>query len=259
MSSRLLQKTSPFLAIPVLFATACLSSCTTLYSSVSSAPSDLSGNWQIQSAFYQVPFSMTGPMQIQGSQVTANLHTAVDLLLDGSLISYSGTYDSTTGTLTLTSAPALVQQSTVNVHVELTVSSNHTGDAPGTVGITGLHPSVGPWAATAMEIPPLTGTYTGTLTSSTSTGSAILTVSQSSTPNGSGQFPVTGTLKLSAPTCNDTASISGTISGARFILASANATITGDDTGTGTTLTTAIAFTSAACNAANYTGTLNLQ
>jgi len=271
MSSHFLHKGTQLFALPILLVAAGLSGCSTLYSPVSA--SGTSGNWQIQSSVPTLqPFVLAGPMQIQGSQVTATLHTAVDLLIAGPVVSYSGTYSSSTGALTLTSDPTLVGQSTGEVQIALTVPPDPTKGAPGTFNISEPNYDIGPWQAVGSEIPPLIGTYSGTVVSQNGSSSSVpatavatLTLTQSTTP-ANAQFPLTGMLQFTSGTCSAGIAITGTIIGTAYTLTSAatgtSTTVTGADTLGGTSLpAAAISFSNGPCNtsSATYTGTLILQ
>ncbi len=261
---------SALFAIPVLLAG--FSGCTTLYTAVGPpiGPAPAFSNWQIQTGSVITPAPagsvfLAGAMQIQGSQVTGTFNTH-SLCGTPQLLSYSGTYNGSTGSLTLADA---AQPAALNV--QLAVPSKATNLSVGTINALGTtcalalsSPGVG------VEIPPLTGTYTGTVTSTNGlSGQVTLTLTQSATPNASAQFPVTGILSLSIGACEYgyyAPDITGTISGAAFTLADSSAspdTISGASAVGGATLPgTTIVFAKAApCNPAStaFTGDLTRQ
>jgi hypothetical protein len=54
-------------------------------------------------------------------------------------------------------------------------------------------------------------------------------LTQSATPNASGQFPLTGTLAITGTGCAETVSVNGTVSGVGITLASAPAPVVGQN------------------------------
>jgi hypothetical protein len=272
MRSRLLPTGTSLTALFLLLAS--LTGCSTS----STAPlvttpiaTEIGNNWQIQSGTAITATStgggfLTGPMQIQGTQVTATFQSNVTCVDVPQPVAFTGTYNSTTGAL------SLQPTGTPFVDVGLTIPTDPTSLATGTMGGAGNICALaftGP--AVGIEIPTFTGTYTGSVAAaspSTSTGTATLTVSQSATANDA-QFPLTGTLQFTSGTCTTSIPVNGAISGASFTLASAStatsATITGGDTQAGASLpATAITFPNGPCNtgassAATYTGNLTLQ
>jgi hypothetical protein len=73
-----------------------------------------------------------------------------------------------------------------------------------------LSPAVG------AEIAPLNGTYDGTLTDSASSGmsgTGTLTLTQSTTPNASGEFPLSGTITFPSNSGFGSYTLSGAVSG----------------------------------------------
>jgi len=260
----------------VLTALVSLSGCTTLtspYSQGNLTPVAASTNWQIQpgsaitTPFNGFPIFLAGAMQIQGTQVTGSFQTSSPCGTVEQPVAFTGTYNATTGALSMHPTGLSF------VDVNLVLPSDPTKMASGTIGATGImcalafqSPGVG------VEIPPLTGTYAGTIAGTAPTpapgvqpGTATLTLTQSTTPNASAQFPLTGIFQFTSSTCSTSIPVAGTISGVGFTLASASSTpvtITGADASGGATLTAVTAlFPSGLCNAfaATYTGTLTLQ
>jgi len=252
-----------------------LTGCAAL-GTVNSVPSaaSLSGNWQIQSgtSITSAPAGqifLVGSMQTQDSQVTATFNT-VAVCPVRPIINYTGTYNATTGALTLNVTPAVPLLATVNV--QLTIPSNPSAVATGTTSSIGAlcNLTSGTLPAVGIEVPPLTGTYTGTVaaanaTTTPATAVATLTLTQSATANASAQFPVTGTLQFTASTsaCSSTTPVTGTISGTTFTLTSAanSVTISGFDASAGNGLSAVdITFAAGPCTgsttAATYAGTL---
>ena len=81
-------------------------------------------------------------------------------------------------------------------------------------------PSVG------VQIAPLNGTYVGTLTDSSSaalSGTATLVLTQTATPNSSGQFPLSGTLTFPSGSGFGTVPVGGTVAGEGIALSDSSA------------------------------------
>jgi len=232
---------------------------------------EVGNNWQIQSGTAITATStggafLKGAMQIYGTQVTGTFQTSSSCLNVPQPLTYTGTYNATTGALTLQPTP------NAYVEVNLIVPADPTSLSAGTMGGAGnICNTAFTGPAVGIEIPALTGTYTGTVTAaspSTSTGTATLTVSQTSPP-ANALFSLTGTLQFTSGTCTASIPVTGAISGASFTLASAatatSATITGADTQGGSSLpATAITFPNGPCNtgsssAVTYTGNLTPQ
>jgi hypothetical protein len=77
-----------------------------------------------------------------------------------------------------------------------------------------------------VEIAPLTGTYVGTLTDNSSlslSGTATLVLTQASTPNSSGQFPLSGTITFPSGSGFGTVPLGGTVSGEGITLSDSSA------------------------------------
>jgi hypothetical protein len=84
------------------------------------------------------------------------------------------------------------------------------------------------FSVVGVEIAPLNGTYTGTLSGTLTTafpvnstpisGTASVTLTQSTTPNSSGQFPLTGTVTFPSSARAGTSPLTGTVSGVGITL-----------------------------------------
>lgn len=263
---------------------AALLGCALPTTSSSTAPPQLgpSANWQIQAgtAITSPPtgISFTGAVETQGTQ-SAAVFTALTGLPTPSnptqVLDFLGTYNSSTGAINLfpaASGPYIFAlsftPSSSNTVVPVAVTGgcvyplNYQG--PECLAITAV-PSVG------VEIAPLNGTYTGTLTDSSSpslSGTATLTLTQSATPNSSGQFPLSGTLTFPAGSNFGTVSLGGTVSGEGIALSdssaapnspTANVTASTNPTGVQITISN-LTYSNAGPGAVIvYTGTLTHQ
>lgn len=260
MSTRLFPL-SP-LAITTLLLT--LSGCATSSTAVSSpTPSGTYTNWLIEgnSTLISPPVGqyMSGALQINGTQVTGTFSSHF------ACTPPTGTY-----TGTLNSAGDLTLQ-TIGVNTSLQTSSNPYTPSTGTFTAGGyLCLVISSGSAVGVEIAPLNGTLAGAVTATgvapVPTGNVSLNVTQSTTPNANGQFPLTGAITFTSGTCSVIESLSGTISGEGVALTTASGASTSVQV-TATTIPTAtqvaassIVFTPSPCStlipSATYTGTL---
>jgi hypothetical protein len=177
-------------------------------------------NWQIQAgtSITSPPNtnpSFVGAIQIEAAQASG-IFSTVNFTGSSAGLDYTGPFSASTADLSL-----------VTQGFEFAFTQPSTPYTPTPVGVTGgcIYPPgySGPECtaifaspSTGVEIAPLKGTYTGTLTdtanpSMSGTGTLILT--QSTTPNSSGAFPLSGTITF--PTGSDlgTSTLAGTISG----------------------------------------------
>jgi hypothetical protein len=190
------------------------------------APTGDWDNWQIQAgtAITSPPTGLyfVGAVQTQASQSAAVFATpgtgqptptTLNIVLG-----FLGTYNSSTGDVGLLpattnsaaygigyTAPATNTIVPVSIVSGCVYPLNYQGVE--CLALISLSPAVG------VEIAPLNGTYTGTLTDSAApsmSGTGSLTLTQSSTPNASGAFPLTGTVTF--PTLG-TFPLTGTVSG----------------------------------------------
>jgi hypothetical protein len=263
------------LRLLLLLPLACLLGCTLPYT-----PSPLSGNWQIQAGPSSLtpPTALTSPptgiyligaMQIQGSQATAVFQTNAASGGAG-IVNFSGSFDSTTSVLALSSTPAYLG-------VQLTLPANPTNLATGNMTVGCQPPPAGGATCTVIallpaagaEIAPLNGTYTGTLTGSASpgmSGTGSLTLTQSTTPVASGAFPLTGTITFPTSSGFGAYTLSGMISGEGITLYDPTpgivpvVSLTASTNPAATQITVSnLAFAVTASDIVTFTGTLTLQ
>ena len=208
-----------------LFALTCLPGCTlpTTPTSLTGASPSLTGNWQIQSgtALTSPPTApyLIGALQGTESALTGTFSTAQSGAVSPTVDSYAGTYNASTGVLSLQSPlPPEVRL----VVASLSLSANPTDLAPGTLAFwCGLCNSGVLFPVVGAEIAPLNGTYTGTLSGTLNNGSqttpisdtASVTFTQSTTPNSSGQFPLTGAVTFPSTSGLGTTTLPGLVSG----------------------------------------------
>jgi hypothetical protein len=195
-------------------------------------------NWQIQagSAITSPPTGLyfTGAVQTSGTQSAAVFTTVLGIPTPSTLtqvLNFLGTYNSATGAVDLlpaASGPYLAAisftQPSTNTVVPVGVIGgcvyplNYQG--PECLAITSI-------SAVGTSIAPLNGTYTGTLTDSTTpslSGAGSLTLTQSTTPDSSGAFALTGTITF--PTLG-TFPLTGTVSGEGIALNYCSAAVIG--------------------------------
>jgi hypothetical protein len=191
-------------------------------------------NWQIQAgtAITSPPNtypSFLGAIQIQGTQA-AGIFTTVNSTGSSAGLDYSGSYATTTGDVTLSTDGygfEYTQPATPYTLVPVSV----VGGCVYPPGYTGPEcnaifssPSVG------IEIAPLNGTYTGTLTESavpSMSGTGTLTLTQSDTPNSSGAFPLTASIAFPSASALGTFNLAGTVSGESIALNFCSAAVIG--------------------------------
>jgi hypothetical protein len=203
------------------------------------APSypNVTGNWQIQSGLpAPIPAGLIvllGALQSSGGQVSGTFRftelaqpTACGL---NQVVTVVGTVDAKNN-LILTSA-ALPDGSVVKV--QLVIPSAPASFAAGTIEVTGGACAVSSGPASGVEIPPVTGTFAGTLApgpagtmGSGSTGTATLEIAQATAPTTDGQFSVTGPLTFTFGSCTGKAALSGDASGVEIMLSSSGTPLT---------------------------------
>ena len=201
-----------------------------------SAPTGNWDNWQIQAgtAITSPPTGLyfTGAVQVQGTQSSA-VFTSAGLTGAGpaTVLNFLGTYNSSTGDVALypatTGSPAYgigYTAPSTNTVIPVGIFSgcvyplNYQGVE--CLALISLSPAVG------VQIAPLSGTYVGTLTDSSSptlSGTATLVLTQATTPNSSGQFPLSGTITFPAGSGFGTAPLGGTVAGEGITLSDSSA------------------------------------
>lgn len=180
---------------------AALVGCTVPTSPITSPPvAGPATNWQIQAgtAITSPPNtypSFLGAIQIQGTQASG-VFTTVNSARNSAGLDYTGTYASATGDVNLATfgfAFSYTQPAAPYTLIPVGVIGGcvYPPGYPGPECLAIMEsPSVG------VEIAPLNGTYTGALINGSSPNlqNVLLTLTQSTTPNASGQFPLTATL-----------------------------------------------------------------
>jgi hypothetical protein len=236
-------------------------------------------NWQIQAgtAITSPPAGLyfTGAVQVQGTQSSA-VFTSAGLTGAGpaTVLNFLGTYDSSTGDVGL--LPATTNSAAYGIG--FTQPSTNTAIPVGIVSgcvyplnyqgveclaLISLSPAVG------VQIAPLNGTYVGTLTDSSSltlSGTAALVLTQATTPNSSGQFPLSGTITFPAGSAFGTAPLAGTVLGEAIALSDPSAapnspsiTFTASTNPTATQITVTTLTYSGSGTSATFTGVLTRQ
>lgn len=217
-----------------LFSLTCLLGCTlpTTPISQTGTSQSLTGNWQIQAgtAITSPPTApyLVGAIEESGSTLTGVFATALPGSTSPTVEDYPVMYNATTGSVVLNSTLTLPNGLTI---ATLAVPTNPTTLSTGTLEVQcGLCNNGQFFPAVGVEIAPLNGTYTGTLsgtriTSSPTTttpisGTASVTFTQSTTPNASGQFPVTGAVTFPSSSGMGTTTLPGLISGITIELSS---------------------------------------
>jgi hypothetical protein len=185
---------------------------------------DLTGNWQIQTSSTTPPpsgFLLLGALSSQGSSVTGtfrfdDLQQPLACGNFNEVVTVSGSIDASRN-LILTSA-SFAGDATLKI--QLNIPAQPTSFASGTIEITGTSCNSPSSPAIAVEFAPLTGTFAGTVEpgtianpGTTGGGPVSITLTQSSTPQPDGQFPLTGKMDYTLGTCTQTVALTGTASG----------------------------------------------
>jgi hypothetical protein len=136
----------------------CLLGCTLPYT-----PPSLTGNWQIQygTAITSPPTApyLVGAIEESGSTLTGKFSTAQISTIGPTVESYSGTYNSSTGSLILNSTLPLPAE---QITATLSVPANPTDLSTGTLVFQcGVCSSAALYPVVAVQIAPLNDTYTG--------------------------------------------------------------------------------------------------
>ena len=191
------------------------------------AAAPLTGNWQFE--LFSNPTSVisnfNGALTQQGSAFTGTFR--LQILSSGTPcvpttqdISFTGAVDAA-DTLTLTSV-SFASGSVATLKLQLPLSAENF--ANGTAQITGGLCPVASSTVLAIYVPPVTGTYTATLSSfttnggtSTPVGPATLVITQAAA-NADGQFPVSSSIVVTSSTCNLNVPLSGVITGLELSL-----------------------------------------
>jgi len=208
-------------------------------STTGTAPTGNWTNWQIQAGatITSPPAGLyfVGAVQIQGTQSTAAFTTSgfggPSPGIGTQVLDFTGTYYSSTGDILLYpsaggpfdyaigfTAPSANNVVPVDILGGCVYPLNYQGVE--CLALIAIDPAVG------VEIAPLTGIYTGTLTDGATpsmSGTATLTLTQSSTPNSSGQFPLSGTITFPGSSGFGTAPLGGTVSGEGITLSDSSA------------------------------------
>jgi len=233
-------------------------------------------NWQIQAgtAITSPPNtypSFLGATQVLGTQAAGVFTTVATAATTGPPLDYTGSFNSSTGDVTLATFGfgfGYILPATPYTLVPVGV----TGGCVYPPGYTGVMcNAIFAVPAVGVQIAPLNGTYTGTLTDSATpsmSGTATLTLTQSTTPNSSGAFPLTGTLTFPSSSNLGTSPLGGTVSGEGIALSYYSAAVIGPGI-TLTASTNPIATQITISNltylgggttiSATFTGTLTLQ
>jgi len=212
--------------IAFLLPLVCLAGCTTSTTpatQTTASSTSITGNWQIQSgtAITSPPTApyLVGALEGSYSALTGTFSWAEGSSSSPAVESYSGTYNASTSSLTLNSTAALpANQITTTLSVPAIPTNLSTGTLKDACGLcsNGFLASV-----VAVQVAPLNGTYTGTLSGTLYTdyqttnisGTVSLVLTQSTTPNSSGQFPLTGTVTFPSVSGAGTATLPGLVSG----------------------------------------------
>jgi hypothetical protein len=224
-------------------------------------------NWQIQqgSAITSPPNtypSFTGALLVQGTTASGTFTILDSATTTTPGVAFSGPVNSSGVYISLSNAVGGYQ---LPFSMPLTPSVTVPVDVMDWCGLCNTGRSL---PSVEVEIPPLTGTYVGTLNDGTPSmsGTATLVLTQSTTPNSSGQFPLSGTITFPSGSGFGTAPLAGSVAGEGIALSDPSAAPNSpsiDFTASANPTATQIAVTSLTYSgsgaSATFTGTLTRQ
>jgi hypothetical protein len=170
-------------------------------SNPTASTSSLNGNWEVSVSGALVNSATVtdfkGALELSGGIVTGTFRVLSSTPFGGNCpsittdLTATGTLDSSNN-LTLT-IPLSGGIATINASLPLDTNAF----IPGTYQIVGGTCATPLVAMDIIQFPPVTGTYTGTLSSAGSPNATVTAVlAQSTTPNSDGQFPLSGTVTV---------------------------------------------------------------
>jgi hypothetical protein len=213
--------------IALLLPLACLLGCTLPTTPPASTTSPLSGNWKASLTLAVNPqvVGFVGALQFSDGSISGTLTPL-----------FAPSPEGIVGPPPCTPPEPTAATGSIDANNNLTVSlpigggtatitaaiaSNPETPAPGSIQIVGGTCAMSAVPMTIAEYAPVTGTYTGTMTSSTVDGDTSLvtaTLTQSTIPNSSGAFSLAGTI---------TVTVTGVCS-TSFVVSSSNSSVEGN-------------------------------
>jgi hypothetical protein len=246
---------------------------TTPYTAPTPVPitANLSGNWAAYTTYsYGITYPVTGfggALQFSNGSLTGAINLSYgNNSLGGGCQHNNGTVIAVTGTLNSSNVLTLtfpVLSGTATMTATLGSNPQTLADASFQI-VGGGSCAMSATSMTIAEYAPVTGTYTGTfdvptlpgnvpISGTTSTVAAVLT--QSTTANSSGQFPISGTVNVTG-VCTESQTLTGFVTGGGFGTTSVG-NLSGGNNPTASTITSAI-YSSTNCSPF-YFGTLIRQ
>ncbi len=256
------------LVFPLAVATSLLSGCNAMTTSSSASTSvtpALTGNWEFTTLYpglYPINIIYTGALSGQSTNITGVLRTNTCFAATQD-ITVTGSVDAK-GNLTLTSNN--LPNNVVTITAAIASSTGTLGSGPGTLTITGSTPCAPVTASIyGNQFAPLTGTFAGTLTSTSSTMVTATAALTQSTANADGLFTESGTITITGTGCTNTFPVTGLFAGSPFTT-SLTSTSGPPATATfsagvpyGSSVSSSIAIVSSGCNAGSFAGNLTKQ
>jgi hypothetical protein len=175
----------------------------------------LTGNWQFIPIddFYHndILGGLAGSLSSQGNSITGIFRSSGGCVSPTQDIHFTGTEDAK-GNLTLTSTNLPDNQATISGSIQEFPSET---DIASSLVVTGSGPcAMAPYPGyMGIEDPPLSGTYTANLTSSSGATATLTANLVVAAVNSDGEFPETGTLTLTTSGCSATFSLNGVMTG----------------------------------------------
>jgi len=252
-----------------LFPLAALLACGSSPPSPSSSTNNLSGNWEIISHLNSsgTIADFTGALQSNGSTVTGTFRALASNLTSNcpsitTDLAVTGTLDASNN-LTLT-----IPISGGTATIAATLPLDPQTFTQGSLQIVGGTCSMPSTAMNIVQFAPVTGTFTGTLTTSGTpaiSASVTAVLVQSTTPNADGQFPLTGTVTIQGPCSATLPLLPETVSGNGISFPTGSSTSPASDligpllTPTATSIQAYVDIYSTNCSITYVQGTLTRQ
>ncbi|WP_263368255.1 hypothetical protein [Edaphobacter bradus] len=163
-------------------------------------------------------FQFLGALTIQGSTASGifrinDPQSSPPCIPANQDIPFTGSIDSN-NLLTLTSASFSGSVATLKIQLPLSTIGSTVSSANGTAQVIGGPCAVASSTIGAEFVPPITGTFTGTLYSSDRSVSGPTTIILTQSPaNADGQFPLSGSITFSSSGCTLSSTLTGMITG----------------------------------------------
>jgi hypothetical protein len=198
---------------------------------------------------------LPGALSVAGTSVTGafSYYNPQAPACGAQTFSVSGTINSN-DSLALTSSTFAGSVASFTIQLPLGTNTAGTTSASGTGVITGGSCALASTTLQLTEVAPYSGTWTGTASNGSTTGTVNLVLNESAA-NSAGQFPVSAVLTFSAPTCSFSINpLGGEASGYNLLLSSSANTVTISSLGSPANFTMNVSGVT--CPSGSYSGTI---